>query len=783
MRWQIAHFIFCDQQQTLTSPTGTQQLEPMVVELLRYFCRQPNMIISKDELIEEVWLGRVVSDNAVSKLITKLRKAFSDDAKKPQFIATFPKKGYKFIAAVSQLDTAKITDSQVSNQKIDAPDKAAHEDAADENATHEKTITEKSTHEKATSEINPATLADVKNTDSEHINTASESAVNAISSSSTDSTRSIGNISSVAKWNIGLIGWLLLLGILYVLTYVLPDSDNSNASGLNTPSASVSDDKTKSPKVFSHAVALTRDSGDDVDPTISPDGTRLAYMTIQDGHLKQMIKHLDTQEVIRVAHKESEGVGPISWSDDGTLIAYLVASDDSCQYYIRPIENMTLGEATVIHNCPLGSYGKVIFTHENHRLVYAESSGHNAPYSLFEINLQTNKKRRVKQPELYLGGNYVFDLHPFENKLLISSPDKQQWEGFFALDLDSDELTLLFKQDAYTCCGVWRHDGNGVVMMGDFPASQLVSFDLAGENRRVIYAGSQELYRPVRHPNGVDYLFVSGLDNSDIHILSLSSQGANATGVITTEVNATEVIANSSVDDRLATLAEDKVAYVSTKTGTEEVWIKRVEQDQSKKLTSFNDSRHYLDLKWSYDKKKLAALTINEIHIIDANSGEFERLKVPQAEIRGMSFKSNNTISYSVASETGWQVISYNINNHEIEYEDKKWAYIQYAANGKDTLWQDQDGKLYSGVIPSLFEADVFSSENLLHQRTFNLKKRDDFWYWHSGGRESKLMQFNQKDQTTNRLIDTHIIHFDVFNDMLVYGTLLKGNTDVYKTQ
>ena len=103
-----------------------------------------------------------------------------------------------------------------------------------------------------------------------------------------------------------------------------------------------------------------------------------------------------------------------------------------------------------------------------------------SPYELFEINLQTQLKKKLNQPEIFLGGNSQFDIHPFENKLLISSPDKQQWEGFYSLNLQTDELTLLFKQDAYICCGIWSHDGERVVLMGEYPAYQLISYDLNG---------------------------------------------------------------------------------------------------------------------------------------------------------------------------------------------------------------------------------------------------------------------------------------------------------------
>lgn len=74
MLWQIEGFVFCDQQQLLISDDKKQQLEPILVELLAYFCRHPATIISRDQLIEQVWLGRTVSDSAVNRAITKLRK-------------------------------------------------------------------------------------------------------------------------------------------------------------------------------------------------------------------------------------------------------------------------------------------------------------------------------------------------------------------------------------------------------------------------------------------------------------------------------------------------------------------------------------------------------------------------------------------------------------------------------------------------------------------------------------------------------------------------------------
>ena len=112
MRWKIKGFEFCEHQQTLTKEHSAVRLEPMTSELLAYFCRHQNLVVSKAQLLEEVWRGRFVSDNTVSKLVTKLRKALKDDARNPAFIVTVPKRGYRFVAGASQITAANTGDTQ-----------------------------------------------------------------------------------------------------------------------------------------------------------------------------------------------------------------------------------------------------------------------------------------------------------------------------------------------------------------------------------------------------------------------------------------------------------------------------------------------------------------------------------------------------------------------------------------------------------------------------------------------------------------------------------------------
>lgn len=74
------------------------------MDLLVYMSQNPDHVHTRDELLEHVWKGMVVSDEALTSAIIKLRKAFQDNARNPRFIETLSKRGYRLIAPVKQAE-------------------------------------------------------------------------------------------------------------------------------------------------------------------------------------------------------------------------------------------------------------------------------------------------------------------------------------------------------------------------------------------------------------------------------------------------------------------------------------------------------------------------------------------------------------------------------------------------------------------------------------------------------------------------------------------------------
>lgn len=78
------------------------RLEPKAMEVLLHLAKRAGEVVSKDELIEQVWEGRAVGDEVITNAIWELRKALGDDARHPRYIQTIPKRGYRLIADVSE---------------------------------------------------------------------------------------------------------------------------------------------------------------------------------------------------------------------------------------------------------------------------------------------------------------------------------------------------------------------------------------------------------------------------------------------------------------------------------------------------------------------------------------------------------------------------------------------------------------------------------------------------------------------------------------------------------
>ncbi len=91
MNYYFDNFVFDSQSLILTQDGESLTIRPNESRLLAYFLEHPQAVLSKDAILENVWAGKVVSEQAVFQAISNLRVLFGEDA-----IKTYPKKGYQW---------------------------------------------------------------------------------------------------------------------------------------------------------------------------------------------------------------------------------------------------------------------------------------------------------------------------------------------------------------------------------------------------------------------------------------------------------------------------------------------------------------------------------------------------------------------------------------------------------------------------------------------------------------------------------------------------------------
>jgi len=92
------------------------EVEPQVFDLLVYLIEHRDRVVSKDDLIDAVWAGRIVSDSTLTSRINAARKAIGDSGEKQELIRTIARKGLRFVGE------ARLTDIELADPGALSPD-------------------------------------------------------------------------------------------------------------------------------------------------------------------------------------------------------------------------------------------------------------------------------------------------------------------------------------------------------------------------------------------------------------------------------------------------------------------------------------------------------------------------------------------------------------------------------------------------------------------------------------------------------------------------------------
>src|ERR1700733_11144584 len=86
-------------------------MAPKPFDILAYLVEHAGRVVTQDEILQVLWSETYVNPEILRKYVLEIRKALGDRAEKPEFIETLPKRGYRFIAPITDEDLVEAAEA------------------------------------------------------------------------------------------------------------------------------------------------------------------------------------------------------------------------------------------------------------------------------------------------------------------------------------------------------------------------------------------------------------------------------------------------------------------------------------------------------------------------------------------------------------------------------------------------------------------------------------------------------------------------------------------------
>lgn len=97
-RFKIGEWSIDPKSGEIRSSQQTRRLQPLPMAVLCRLAEAKGEVVSRDELLADVWHGRAMSDEPINRCVAELRAALGDDRLSPVYIRTIPRRGYQLLA-------------------------------------------------------------------------------------------------------------------------------------------------------------------------------------------------------------------------------------------------------------------------------------------------------------------------------------------------------------------------------------------------------------------------------------------------------------------------------------------------------------------------------------------------------------------------------------------------------------------------------------------------------------------------------------------------------------
>lgn len=518
-------------------------------------------LVTREELRARLWpTGTFVEyDQSLNAAVNRLREALRDSAEKPRFIETLPKRGYRFIGVIER----EIGES--------LPTRPAN------SFTRPRAIRSATAPESAHSSAGNTPPSDA------HSPTVSypakpvyaptpEAALKAPGTEAAGPTRA-GRIVFFAASNA-----VLLIVVAIFLVGHRSDSE-------------------RPARAPHEVVPFTTLPGQEVAPTFSPDGSRIAFAWNgeigNEGQFDLYVKEFGSERLLRLTRHPVKGVVP-AWSPDGGSIAFVRVTEDNAEIFLIPALGGT-ERRVVSGGVAVGHLIRISWSPDGKRIAYPAyaSDGSQQIYLLSLDTLQTQPLSPM--PECWDALEPAFS--PDGTQLALVCTSSWGVYAIYVIGISDGSLRRVTSMMGDPQGLAWAASGGPIVFSNDTGhGGELWEVTLGGRMSQLPFG--EDGTSPAVAPKGARIAYVRGQNITDIWRVDLAAAHPEET--------ATRLIYSTRAQ-RNPRYAEDgtHIAFQSNRSGSTEIWLTDGDGTDPLRLTSFNGA--FTDTpSWCSDGRRIA---------------------------------------------------------------------------------------------------------------------------------------------------------------------------------
>lgn len=638
----------------LVGPSGAERVEPKVMQVLECLAESPGRTVTKEDFMDRVWAGTVVSDDVLARCISELRKVFGDDPRRPTYIETVRKSGYRLIAPVTEIGPPPSPPAGVHSAGTPPERRLGKEDPED--ASQQVVINGTGT---------------VKAGERDERNGTAIARAPELPAAGPSVRRGAG----LRGQRHGL-QWLLAAAVVVLLGLVLGVMvrGDGEAGPLQT-------------------VPYTSYPGREAEPALSPTGDHLAFTWGgPDGRNTDIYVKQDGAETpLRLTTDPAREYSP-AWSPDGRSIAFVRAvSATERDVVIVPAIGGSEQRAARFEEREVAG---VTWAPDGETLAVSAQAEPGGSFALLLLSAETLEQRRLTEPPPSHHGDTEPAFSPSGERLAFvrsttdgagdifvvpvrgGEPERLTHDerGVVGLDWTPDGQSLVYASHRAEGAGLWRIPAAGgtpewIVTAGE--GKSIGKPSLARRGRRLAYEQR----------------------SSDANIWAIRPGGFERVPLV-----------QSSRWDSSPQFSPDgaRIAFASDRSGSPEVWLSDADGANPFRLTSFEGAAVSAP-RWSPDNRRIAFDARTEdganIYVIDANGGQPRRLTEHPADDLAPSWSQDSTTVYFSSNRTGrWEIwqrpvvggrpaqVTFRGGYNAFESPDGRYLY--YAKKGEPGLWR-----------------------------------------------------------------------------------------------